>query len=141
MIERLIELVERDIDQVTQQLAAFIREQAELEVERAHWVQHLAPSAAEFDSIGAIRQALQYAARADRELKTLAEKDFLVEERICECRASLLAMARRRDALVQVLERRQKEADRQARRRLDREMAHRGAALKAAAAAQDLFGR
>ncbi len=137
MIERLIELVERDIDQVTQQLAAFIREQAGLEVERAHWVQHLAPPAAEFDSIDAIRQALQYGARADRELKTLAEKDFLVETRIGDCRNTLSQLSRRKEALTEVLSRRQRAEAARLARRQERDMIQRGLARRALKEAEE----
>ncbi len=140
MIETLIDLIQREVDELSARLIDALQEKAQVRRQTDYWRQQLKTAQGVESTVPAIADFLNWGAKADHELKMLAEKDFLVEERICECRASLLAMARRRDALVQVLERRQKEADRQARRRLDREMAHRGAALKAAAAAQDLFG-
>lgn len=137
MIGRLIELVERDIDQVTGQLAALRREQSALAAERAYWTQHLSAPPTELSSIDAIREVLQYGARADRELKTLAEKDFLVETRIVDCRNSLSQLSRRKEALSEVLARRERaEAARMARRQ-ERDMVQRGLARRALKEAEE----
>ena len=137
MIARLIELVERDIDQVTQQLAQLIREQGALGAERTYWMQHLGAEAGELDSIDAIRAALQYGARADRELKTLAEKDFLVETRIGECRNILSQLSRRKEALHEVLSRRQRAEEARLARRQERDMVQRGLARRALKEAEE----
>ncbi len=137
MIGRLIELVERDIDQVMSQLAELMREQGALQSERAYWTQHLSARPLELSSSDAIRAVLQYGARADRELKTLAEKDFLVETRIVDCRNYLSQLSRRKEALIEVLARRERAQAARLARRQEREMVQRGLARHALKEAEE----
>lgn len=136
MIETLMELLDRDIDDASRRLADVLAERAAMHQAAAYWREQLNhPQSLEgvSDAGAGIADFLLWGAKADRELKTLAEKDFLVEERISECRNALLHLSRRRDTLKEVMARRRREAERREQRRRERDIAQRGAAREAAA--------
>lgn len=132
MIETLIELVERDIEEASGELANLLAEQRQIRSQAQYWAEHMALRHGEddMDSAAAIGERLRFGARADQELKMLGEKDFLVEERITTCQRALLELARKKDALQEVLARRQQVIERTAKRRHERDMAQRGMARR-----------
>ncbi len=132
MIETLVELLNREMDEASRGLADLMEERR-LQKEAAHyWKQHLhGANVSEFmGHPGEIAGWLRFGERADRELKMLEEKDFLVETRISECRDLLLQLTRRRDALVEVVDRRNRVVRATMQRRLEKDMMQRGMARR-----------
>jgi DNA repair exonuclease SbcCD ATPase subunit len=137
MIQTLIDLVERDIEAASLQLADLEHERTRIAREVETWRAHLHFDAEAAVNGGDVAARLIFGARADRELKTLAEKDFLVETRISECRTELLALKRRQDTLREVVVRREHVRAQAAKRREERHRANQGAARKAAREGKD----
>ncbi|MCY0878377.1 MAG: hypothetical protein OWU84_05500 [Firmicutes bacterium] len=133
MIERLLEMVDRKIEEHRLELAALENELQALRGERAYWLQWLKGTVSLPLTDGpAIRDWLAYGAKADRTVKILTEKDFLVETRIMQCRTELRALAERRQRLEDILARRERHrravAERRAVRRLHEQAMARHAA-------------
>lgn len=132
MIEALVDLINRDMDELLRQLADLLEERHRYEMQVQYWHEHLhgRNSAFGFAQGEQIAAWLQYGERAQRELKILEEKDFLVVERISDCRDLLLSLTRRKEALTEVLNRRRLAAERLAQRRQMRDMMQRNAAQR-----------
>ena len=124
MIEVILRLVGHEIDEATRALEEILSERREIAEERQYWQQQKDMPHDLHDGYD-IQSWLSYAARADREMKRLAEKDFLVEERINECRTVLLGLSQRKKTLETVLIRRQLAAEKTAQRRMAREYSQR----------------
>lgn len=132
MIETLVQLINRDIEEVTRAMADLAREQRRLAEEKIGWQQTMVqtPDGGLGDP-AAIQDWLRFGQRAERALQNLEEKDFLVEERITKCRTQLLALNQRRELLEKVLARRQEAQAAAARRRQERDYTQRGIARRA----------
>ncbi len=131
MITTLLHLLGQELDQQSKVLADLLFEKESIEKSRIYWFNHLR-TAKNTLSASEIADWLQYGEKADRELKKLEEKDFVVETRILECRLMLLQLLHRQEILNEVLARRQREGQRALGRRHERAMAQYGAAQKAA---------
>ena len=132
MISALVDLLEQEMNGLTRQLAEYRLERQRFAEERVYWQEILSGQGMLNHSTGdGIAASLRYGARADREMKSLEEKDFLVEKRIKECREMLLSLAQRRKTLEKLWERRQKAAQLKAARRQERDMMQRDAARRA----------
>ncbi len=137
MIQTLMDLIDRDIDDTMRQLNELQKERRELAGEREYWRGHLTSAqAAGLEGPIDIAMRLRYGERADRELKMLVEKDFLVETRITECRNVLLQLTQRKDALREVLVRRERDRQQIAQRRQERDRTQRGIARRVAKEAE-----
>jgi len=131
MIEQLIEMVVREQDVMSRQLANFLDEERSLSQEASYWQSQLSGAPPEtMQGAFAIVDWLAYGEKADRELAILAEKDFIVKARISECRDLLLLLKKRQDMLWEVLSRRRLAQDTIARRRQERDAAQRSAARR-----------
>lgn len=132
MISALVDLLEQEMNGLTRQLAEYRLERQRFAEERVYWQEILSGQGMLNHSTGdGIAASLRYGAKADREMKSLEEKDFLVETRIKECREMLLSLAQRRKTLEKLWERRQKAAQLKAARRQERDMMQRDAARRA----------
>jgi hypothetical protein len=122
MIETVLELLEQEMDQAKRLLSDLIRERRVLEEETRYWHRWLTdPHLLSDSSPAGIADWLSYGARADRELKNLAEKDFVVEARISDCRDTLERLMRRHQALSEILGRRARARAYARQRRSERE--------------------
>ncbi|PSR23343.1 MAG: hypothetical protein C7B45_03245 [Sulfobacillus acidophilus] len=134
MIRTLMELVEQELDEASRRLQELLFEQAQIRQAQKYWRDRRGDVMAvdQLQDAMAIEDWLSFGRKADRELKKLEEKDFLVEERITDCRNTLLQLARRQKLLAQILIRRQDAQRRRDDRRRERELAQRGTARQAA---------
>ncbi len=139
MIETLMDLVGRELDAQSQRLHDLEYERTRLATEREYWRAGLTFDAASADTAGAVASILNFGARADRELKNLADKDFVIQERISECRMELVGLKRRLDVLREVMVRRESVRIQAAKRRADRERVSQGAARKAARGGEETW--
>lgn len=131
MIATLIELAEAERDRLVGTLAALVEERRVLAEERKYWRSKMGTPTISVMGSDDIARWLTFAARADRELQNLAEKDFLVEERISECRTDLLDVSRRIETLKRVRQRRDEARQQVLQRRQGRELSQRGVARRA----------
>lgn len=134
MIATLIDRVERELEEVSRNLKTLLDEQAQLHQTQDYWRDKLqgGPGDNQLQGGMAIADWLNFGLKADRELKNLEEKDFLVQERITDCRNTLLLLARRKDVLTHVLTRRAHAQQHRADRRRERDVAQRAMARQAA---------
>jgi hypothetical protein len=134
MINTLIELLDRELDEASRRLQDLLYEQAEIQQAQKYW-REKRQGVLVLDQLQGgmeIRDWLNFGMKAGRELKKLEEKDFLVQERITDCRNTLLQLARRQNLLTQVLTRRQDAQRHRDERRRERELVQRGTARQAA---------
>lgn len=131
MITTLLHLLAQEMDQESKVLADLLFEKESIEKSRIYWSSHIKMTQSLLSALE-IADWLQFGEKADRELKKLEEKGFVVETRILECRMMLLQLLRRQEILNEVLARRQRESQQILRRRHDRAIAQYGAAHKAA---------
>ncbi len=131
MIVTLIELQESERDRLREMLAALVEEQRVLHEEKGYWLSKMGIPTSSLMGSDDIAGWLAFAARADRELQNLAEKDFLVEARINECRTAILGVSRRIETLQEVLQRREEGRQKVLQRRQGRELSQRGVARRA----------
>ncbi|MCY0897345.1 MAG: hypothetical protein OWU33_00180 [Firmicutes bacterium] len=133
MIQRLLELLEQQMDGVQQRLFELDAERRQLQAERAFWERSLtSPLDSPLTGADAIAEWLRFGEKADREVKILTEKDFLVETRITQCRMELWALAERHKRLSEVFARRQKHRRAMEERRATRQLLERALARQAA---------
>lgn len=136
MIDTLLDLLGREMDQESRRLADLLFEQQEIRLAQVHWRGYLTGSPAVASGTD-IAGWLNYGEKANRELKKLVEKDLVVETRISECRTTLLGLKRQHQTLTEVLDRRERAQKSAARRRQEREQAQHGAAREAAREGQE----
>lgn len=141
MIDRLLEMAERALEEAGHNLAQGLAEHQAILADLDYWLGQLRLPQPEVTDALSLAAWLQYGMKADRQVKELEEKDFFVEQRIKGYRETVLALMRRRDVLREVIRRRQVQALQIAARREVRELAQKGATRRARQESEDTLWR